>query len=145
MPHSHTQPQDQPHLHFRFWCEAARTHVSDYIYKGKVDELFQGDGILIPEQCTGLRDLTGRFAYEGDLVEVQVGANMPLWEGGVSVGEVLLAKMAGGMISLEVSRDPTCPTNLYLSGESEGGGELFLPVSWVTRGTVVGLRWTVRA
>jgi hypothetical protein len=131
-----------PHLQFRFWCEAARSHVSDYNYRGRVDELFQDDDILIPEQCTAIRDLSGVTVYEGDIVEVPVALDMPAWEGGVRVGEELLRAMGGSTVSLEVARDPACPTNLYLSGEGDGGVELFLPVSWVGRGKVVGHRWT---
>lgn len=133
-----------PHLQFRFWCEAARAHVSDYSYSGRVDELFQGDDILIPEQCTGLLDLSGRPVYEGDIVEIPVTPGMPAWEGGVQVGDELLQAMAGGKFSLEVARDPSCPTNLYLSGDGGGGIELFLPVSWVVRGEIVGHRWRGR-
>ena len=127
-----------PHLQFRFWCPAANSHIHDYRYSGPVDELFQNDSVLVTEQCTGLRDRDGHFVYEGDLVEVCVSRGMPAWEGGRAVGDAFLDRMGGETLKLEVMRDPVCPCNLYLSGRVGAGPEIFLPVSWVTRGTVVG-------
>jgi hypothetical protein len=65
---------------------------------------------------------------------------MPAWEGGVAVGDGFFKVMEGKTLTLEVARDPVCPCNLYLSGSFDAGPEIFLPVSWVTRGVVVGRR-----
>jgi hypothetical protein len=126
-----------PHLKFRFWCGAAGTHVSDYRYSGKVDELFQDEDILAAEQCTGIMDIDGQWVYEGDIVEIPVEADMPAWEGGVQVGAELISQLAGVNLEVEVSRDPCAPCNLYLSGRVKGL-EITLPIGWSMRGKVVG-------
>lgn len=136
-------PVTHPHLQFRFWCGAAQSHVSDYKYNGRVDELFQGDDMLVTEQCTGLKDIDGRYVYEGDILRIPITADMPVWEGGVPVGAGALDALGtdeSGDIILEVTRDPACPSNLYLSGRAASRVELFLPVSWVRKGAVIGRR-----
>jgi len=125
-----------PHLKFRFWCEVAGTYVADYCYNGAVEDLFQGDTILEAQQCTGLRDAEGRWVYEGDVVEILIERNMPFWEGGGAVGGGIANRLTGAKLVAEVSRDPCCPCNLYLSGHLEGL-ELHLPVSWVKKGVVL--------
>ncbi len=127
-----------PYLQFRFWCPAAGCHVDDYTYKGKVDEFFQGEDILIAEQCTGLRDQRGDFVYENDLVSIQVDDKMPAWEGGVPVGDKVISGLKKRKVAFAVERDPACPSNLLLSTVSEEGIEIVAPVNWVKHGCVTG-------
>jgi uncharacterized phage protein (TIGR01671 family) len=60
------------YLQFRFWCPVGKAFISDYKYSGRVDELFDEKeyDILIPQQCTGLKDKNGKLAYEGDVLEL---------------------------------------------------------------------------
>jgi uncharacterized phage protein (TIGR01671 family) len=53
---------------YRFWCNAARDFVINYNYNGAVDELFDDDSILKPQQCIGILDSEMKEIYEGDVV-----------------------------------------------------------------------------
>ena len=53
---------------YRFWCHAAKDFVINYNYNGAVDELFDDDPILKPQQCIGILDSEMKEIYEGDVV-----------------------------------------------------------------------------
>ena len=55
-------------IKFRFWCPAANCFVKNYNYSGAVDELFEEDEQLVPQQFTGITDSEGTDIYEGDYV-----------------------------------------------------------------------------
>lgn len=107
----------QPWLKFRFWCVSAGAYASDYRFSGCVDELFDDD-VLVPQQCTGLKDSGGKWVFEGDIVKLQLG----------EVKECRLAT---------VEREPDVPCNMVLVSR-DGGGRVVLPLSEVLKGVVVG-------
>ncbi len=106
-----------PSLSFRFWCGAAGCYVQDYRYSGKVEELFEHDGVLVPQQCTGLRDCHGNWVYEADTVEIPI-------------------EEAGGKMAFLVERDPCEPCNIILVGRSEQGLEVHKPLAAVRSGKI---------
>lgn len=54
--------------HFKFFCKASNSFIHNYKYSGYVEELFD-DYLLIPCQCTGMRDAEGQYIYENDIIE----------------------------------------------------------------------------
>jgi uncharacterized phage protein (TIGR01671 family) len=55
---------------FKFFCTAANGFIEQYKYNGYVDELFN-DPLLVPCQCTGMKDNHQKFIYEGDIIEYE--------------------------------------------------------------------------
>jgi len=53
---------------FRFWNPQAKAFVKNYKYNGLVDELFEPDPFLIPQQFLGILDSNMKEIYEGDVV-----------------------------------------------------------------------------
>jgi hypothetical protein len=55
---------------FKFFCKAAKGFIQDYKYNGLVEELFD-DSLLIPCQCTSVKDSYGTYIYEHDVIEFE--------------------------------------------------------------------------
>jgi uncharacterized phage protein (TIGR01671 family) len=56
--------------HYKFFCTAANSFIEQYKYNGYVDELFD-DPLLIPCQCTGVKDSYEKYIYENDVIEFE--------------------------------------------------------------------------
>ena len=54
---------------FRFWNPQAKGFVTNYKYNGYVDELFEPDEFLYPQQYLGIFDKNMKEVYEGDVVK----------------------------------------------------------------------------
>ena len=55
---------------FRFWNPQTKLFVRNYNYNGAVDELFEPDEFLKPQQFLGILDKNMKEIYEGDVVNV---------------------------------------------------------------------------
>lgn len=53
---------------FRFWNPQTKIFVTNYNYSGPVDQLFEPDEFLKPQQFLGIFDKTMKEIYEGDVV-----------------------------------------------------------------------------
>ena len=53
---------------FRFWNPQTKLFVTNYKYNGFVDELFEPDEFLKPQQFLGILDKNMKEIYEGDVV-----------------------------------------------------------------------------
>ena len=53
---------------FRFWNPQVKGFVTNYNYNGPVDELFEPDELLKPQQFLGILDKNMKEIYEGDVV-----------------------------------------------------------------------------
>jgi hypothetical protein len=60
---------------FRFWNPQAKTFVQNYKYNGLVDELFDPDPLLVPQQFLGILDSNMKEVYEGDVVKFVYSSN----------------------------------------------------------------------
>jgi hypothetical protein len=54
---------------YRFWNPQGKAFVQNYKYNGLVDELFEPDPILKPQQFLGILDSNMKEVYEGDVVK----------------------------------------------------------------------------
>jgi hypothetical protein len=54
---------------FRFWNPQTKLFVTNYKYNGFVDELFERDEFLKPQQFIGILDSGMKEVYEGDVVQ----------------------------------------------------------------------------
>ena len=54
---------------FRFWNPQTKLFVTNYNYNGAVDELFEPDPFLIPQQFIGILDKNMKEVFEGDVVK----------------------------------------------------------------------------
>jgi uncharacterized phage protein (TIGR01671 family) len=54
---------------FRFWNPQTKLFVTNYNYNGPVDELFEPDEFLKPQQFIGILDKNMKEIYEGDVVK----------------------------------------------------------------------------
>jgi hypothetical protein len=132
-----------PFLQFRFWCTAGGGYICNYHYNGKVDELFESDGkLLIPEQCTGLRDKKKRWVYEGDILHINKSSlNKELLS---LLGEIEKTTKKGWVkpkekppLEVTVERDPCEPSNLTLEFTHKSGLTAYLPLSLIKKSIVV--------
>jgi uncharacterized phage protein (TIGR01671 family) len=55
---------------FRFWNPQTKAFVTNYNYNGPVDQLFEPDEFLKPQQFLGILDKNMKEIYEGDVVNV---------------------------------------------------------------------------
>jgi len=55
---------------FRFWNPQTRSFLTNYKYNGFVDELFEPDEFIKPQQFLGILDSRMKEIYEGDVVNV---------------------------------------------------------------------------
>jgi len=55
---------------FRFWNPQTRSFLTNYKYNGFVDELFEPDEFIKPQQFLGILDKNMKEIYEGDVVNV---------------------------------------------------------------------------
>jgi hypothetical protein len=69
---------------FRFWNPQTRSFVQNYNYNGAVDELFEPDEFLIPQQFLGILDKNMKEIYEEDVIKGIYGS-----EGLEIMGEVI--------------------------------------------------------
>ena len=53
---------------FRFWNPQTRSFLTNYKYNGFVDELFEPDEFIKPQQFLGILDKNMKEIYEGDVV-----------------------------------------------------------------------------
>ena len=53
---------------FRFWNPQTKIFVTNYNYNGLVDQLFEPDEFLKPQQFLGILDKNMKEIYEGDVV-----------------------------------------------------------------------------
>lgn len=53
---------------FRFWNPQTKIFVTNYNYNGPVDELFEPDKFLKPQQFLGIFDKNMKEVFEGDVV-----------------------------------------------------------------------------
>lgn len=60
---------------YRFWNPQTKTLVENYKYNGLVDELFEPDAFLIPQQFLGILDKNMKEVYEGDVVKFVYSSN----------------------------------------------------------------------
>jgi hypothetical protein len=125
-----------PSLSFRFWCGAAKSYVEQYRFSGYVDELFEPDDMLFPQQCTGLTDAKGNWVYEGDLVQIPSDQLAGILPG--ADGDDL------GRLEFEVERDPCEPCNLILVAKTEKGIEVHIPLARVKLGRLTKRGFTTR-
>jgi uncharacterized phage protein (TIGR01671 family) len=59
---------------FRFWNPQTRAFVQNYKYNGFVDELFEPDEFLIPQQFLGILDKNMKEIFEGDVITGKYGS-----------------------------------------------------------------------
>jgi hypothetical protein len=145
-PKKHRKSKDLrlPYFQFRFYCPIAKTYIQEYVYKGRVDELFESDvELLIPEQCTGLKDKTGAYVYEGDIVEFQYKIKPEVMEchDRLPPGLKDLYALNNQKVRATVERDPCFPTNLHLIIEENGKVSKFFTLDWLLASTIVGKRF----
>jgi len=143
-----------PYLSFRFFCHAAKDYIHDYKYSGKVDELFESDhNLLIPEQCTGLKDKKKRWVFEGDILEFELQNIDPSL---LKVLDIIKEKKKSKInkkfpktasnkkFQATVDRDPCEPTNLVLEIVSASGLTALLPISHAKKGEIIGNRFQTK-
>lgn len=127
-----------PYLSFRFFCTAAKDYIHDYKYSGKVDELFESDyKLLIPEQCTGLKDKKKKWVFEGDILEFKTKDINPSLLNILKESKTLENWETKLSFQATVERDPCEPTNLTLELTTKSGLTAFLPISHVKKGEIV--------
>ncbi len=60
---------------YRFWNPQSKSFVQNYKYNGFIDELFEPDDFLKPQQFLGILDSNMKEVYEGDVVKFIYSSN----------------------------------------------------------------------
>ena len=113
---------------FRFWNPQARGFVTNYKYNGYVDELFEPDEFLKPQQFLGILDSRMKEIYEGDVV------NFDYFDGEKTATGVV--RYNNSSCAYEVDSDIGAIAIMYISLDTlEVIGNMVVDYTWNEQGT----------
>jgi uncharacterized phage protein (TIGR01671 family) len=113
---------------FRFWNPQAKTFVTNYKYNGFVDELFEPDEFLKPQQFLGIFDKTMKEIFEGDVV------NFDYFDGDKSA--IGVVRYNNSSCAYEVDSNIGTIAMMYISLDSlEIVGNIIKDYMWNEEGT----------
>lgn len=117
---------------FRFWNPQAKLFVTNYKYNGFVDELFQPDEFLKPQQFLGIFDKNMKEIFEGDVVNFVV--NFDYFDGDKSA--IGVVRYNNSSCAYEVDSDIGTISIMYISLDSlEIIGNMVEDYMWNEQGT----------
>lgn len=131
-----------PYLQFRFYCPAGKAYIRDYKYSGLVDEIFESDvDVLIPQQCTGIKDKNNQYVYEGDIIRFKYTVDPSIereLKKDLPPSLRKLYKLINKTVEAVVERDPCSPTNLHIVLEKKRKITRFFTLDWIKKSVVIG-------